>query len=444
MAPGEAEAECAQLQQEGVVDAVWSDDSDALMFGCDFLIRSHYEKSTVAASKSHAHVKIIRAADIRRRPRLENMNNDGFVLFALLAGGDYDIAGVQGCGPGKALSAVQKGFAQRLAQMEPGENSLRLQLWRDELAGVLKVPVPISFPHVRAWSYYRNPSVSTELQAYDRIEEKLIRTKLVDEYALRGFLKESFNLDLKAYLQHVMPIFLVIYLRQKARTTSNSETLAIEVRIPHSISKTPSENRELTILERKIKYRPHAVAMLNSEGPLQTTHWPEDFHTITEEASIPICVLEHGALAALQLAEEKQAAKATKAASKKRPNPDQDDGIELTLPKRSRPSKLENNVNAASGDNSQKKGISRKPQKNGIPVPTHATIPPSAAPLGEIVAIQHLMEHTSTSQRTPMIDIAASPQRVPKALFRLPKPLNMPLLIHQDVCGSGKSNRSHQ
>lgn len=38
-APGEAEAECARLQQLGVVDAVFSQDSDSLMFGCDLLVR---------------------------------------------------------------------------------------------------------------------------------------------------------------------------------------------------------------------------------------------------------------------------------------------------------------------------------------------------------------------------------------------------------------------
>ena len=38
-APGEAEAECARLQQLGVVDAVFSQDSDSLMFGTAVLIR---------------------------------------------------------------------------------------------------------------------------------------------------------------------------------------------------------------------------------------------------------------------------------------------------------------------------------------------------------------------------------------------------------------------
>ncbi|KAF2094690.1 PIN domain-like protein, partial [Rhizodiscina lignyota] len=38
-APGDAEAECVRLEQLGVVDAVWSDDSDCLMFGCSTLVR---------------------------------------------------------------------------------------------------------------------------------------------------------------------------------------------------------------------------------------------------------------------------------------------------------------------------------------------------------------------------------------------------------------------
>lgn len=38
--PGEAEVECARLQQNGV-DAVWSEDADALMFGATMLIPDH-------------------------------------------------------------------------------------------------------------------------------------------------------------------------------------------------------------------------------------------------------------------------------------------------------------------------------------------------------------------------------------------------------------------
>ena len=38
-APGEAEAELAYLNQIGVIDAVWTDDVDTLVFGATLVIR---------------------------------------------------------------------------------------------------------------------------------------------------------------------------------------------------------------------------------------------------------------------------------------------------------------------------------------------------------------------------------------------------------------------
>ena len=38
-APAEAEADCCRLQALGLFDAVWSQDSDCLMFGCTFWVR---------------------------------------------------------------------------------------------------------------------------------------------------------------------------------------------------------------------------------------------------------------------------------------------------------------------------------------------------------------------------------------------------------------------
>ena len=58
--PGEAEAECVRLQMLGVVDAVFSQDSDSLMFGCDFLIRDDRvakEKGNTDRSKENTQKK---------------------------------------------------------------------------------------------------------------------------------------------------------------------------------------------------------------------------------------------------------------------------------------------------------------------------------------------------------------------------------------------------
>jgi len=59
-APGEAEAECAALQQRGIVDAVWSDDGDALMFGCTTLIK----QQKVGRERVKDHVKVYTAESL--------------------------------------------------------------------------------------------------------------------------------------------------------------------------------------------------------------------------------------------------------------------------------------------------------------------------------------------------------------------------------------------
>lgn len=85
-APGEAEAECAALQQRGVVDAVWSDDGDALMFGCRTLIKQH----KVGKDRVKDQVRVYTAESILER---FDLDQDSLVLFATLCGGDYDTQG---------------------------------------------------------------------------------------------------------------------------------------------------------------------------------------------------------------------------------------------------------------------------------------------------------------------------------------------------------------
>ncbi|KAJ4306653.1 hypothetical protein N0V88_000017 [Collariella sp. IMI 366227] len=56
-APGEAEAECALLEQQGVVDAVLSEDVDTIMFGCRKTLRNWSAEGT-KGSKTPTHVSV--------------------------------------------------------------------------------------------------------------------------------------------------------------------------------------------------------------------------------------------------------------------------------------------------------------------------------------------------------------------------------------------------
>jgi Holliday junction resolvase YEN1 len=87
-APGEAEAECARMQIFGLVDAVWSQNSDCLMFGCTYWIRDDRVSKTGGTSKAKENTekskktaRVVRARDLQeplsidRSRRLNSLRN---------------------------------------------------------------------------------------------------------------------------------------------------------------------------------------------------------------------------------------------------------------------------------------------------------------------------------------------------------------------------------
>lgn len=209
-APGEAEAECAKLQQEGIVDAVWSEDGDTLMFGCDFLIRTHREGEKGA--KSQTHVGVYRAEDVKEKSGLDQK---GLILFAILNGGDY--AGkLPGCGPGAALEAARSDLREDVhANMDPYE----LGAWRSKLqdflssarsSGTRNITVPPNFPDQKAVSNYCKPMVSSSAQLATLFNEPIHRWgRSIDETDLKRFAHEMFNIYGAAYEKHIEPIYFV-------------------------------------------------------------------------------------------------------------------------------------------------------------------------------------------------------------------------------------------
>lgn len=160
MAPGEAEAECVQLQKLGIVDAVWTEDADAVMFGGDTVLRFQY---TPSKKKDNYKVRVYRsAANLALFPCLDRA---GLVLFAVICGADYDMPGLPGGGPELAIMAAKNGFGKRL--IDALEDNT-LPAWRDRLEGFLDsvrrshIKVPEGFPDAQVVKNYYKPLVSTE------------------------------------------------------------------------------------------------------------------------------------------------------------------------------------------------------------------------------------------------------------------------------------------
>jgi len=82
-APAEAEAECAMLQQSGIVDAVWSDDADSLMFGATMLIRDHRPEDA-KKNENKKDIRLVDVFDAGRIKTLFGLTQASILLFVLL------------------------------------------------------------------------------------------------------------------------------------------------------------------------------------------------------------------------------------------------------------------------------------------------------------------------------------------------------------------------
>lgn len=147
-APGEAEAELAYLNQAGFVEAVLTDDADALLFGAQVLIRNWgknlsgtkalsrttstssdvFEDPTRGAEAAGAAassqlqlsgsdrdhlITLYSSRDLATLSSL-GIDRDGLILIALMSGGDYDTTGLLQCGVKIALALARGGYGTTL------------------------------------------------------------------------------------------------------------------------------------------------------------------------------------------------------------------------------------------------------------------------------------------------------------------------------------------
>ncbi|OJZ89358.1 hypothetical protein ASPFODRAFT_58082 [Aspergillus luchuensis CBS 106.47] len=207
-APGEAEAECARLQRAGVVDAVMTNDVDALMFGSTFTVMG-FSKESGSSTGAATHVTCYRM-NTAGDPSSVKLDRAGMILFAMLSGGDYLPSGVPKCGSKLAGEIAKAGFGADLLEIlesDGAELDARLSDWRERLQYELEenesgyfqtkhkvVRIPDTFPDRTILSYYANPVVSStgEIRA---LQHNLSNAwdKDIDVVELRRFAADAFE-----------------------------------------------------------------------------------------------------------------------------------------------------------------------------------------------------------------------------------------------------------
>lgn len=201
--PGEAEAECAFLQKNGVVDAVLSEDVDTIMFGCTQTMRnwSAEGKGTRPTHVSMYDVDELNLASL-------GLDREGMVLVAIMSGGDYIPEGVPGCGPKVACEAAKAGYGKSLCQLRASDTE-GLRQWKASLMHELQtneskyfrtrhksLTIPEYFPNMEVLRYYTHPVVSPE-STLNIIRHKLRETREIQLEGLREFARETFNWDFR-------------------------------------------------------------------------------------------------------------------------------------------------------------------------------------------------------------------------------------------------------
>lgn len=225
IAPGEAEAECALLQREGIVDAVLSEDVDTLMFGCGITLRNWSSEGS-RGNHSPTHVSLYDAQATKNGK--SKLDREGMILIAMMSGGDYITEGIPGCGIKLACQAARAGFGKSLCRLSRSDTA-GLEAWKSNLVHEVHtnesryfktkhaaLKIPDTFPNKEVLGYYTHPVVSSTSKI-KKLKEDIIWDGEIDIPGLRLFVAETFEwtnkTGAKKFIRGLAPALLVHKLR---------------------------------------------------------------------------------------------------------------------------------------------------------------------------------------------------------------------------------------
>lgn len=272
-APGEAEAECALLQREGIVDAVLSEDVDTLMFGSGLTFRSwSSEKKSGAGTPTHVNVYDAKATKAGK----SGLDREGMILVALMSGGDYKTEGIPGCGVKVACEAARAGFGKRLCQIRR-EDASAYDDWRADLAHELftneskffrtkrkALQIPEDFPDRKVLGYYTHPVVSS-LAKVERLRNQIVWEGDINIPKLRHFVADAFEWKgkegAKKFIRGLAPVLLLTKLRRRGdRENSGYDdpmlTKLNEMELVKAICGQRKHNTTDEVPEMRVIYQP--------------------------------------------------------------------------------------------------------------------------------------------------------------------------------------------
>jgi Holliday junction resolvase YEN1 len=260
------------MQILGLVDAVWSQDSDCIMFGCTLWIRDDRvvkEKGTKDRSKENTHkdkktARVVKAQDLEDRLQIDR---EGLVLFAMLVGGDYDTTGLPGCGPSMAMKAIRKGLGRTLCACRSQRDC---DDWSTQLVECLPryggrgSTVPTGFPEFKTLVKYNSPKVTGDEALKNNARLNLDHMRPIDELKLLEVTSSRFNIWGRLYMNWVGPVLLTRSL--SSRADSLPREVVHRIKLVKDKTKIADNVLPSRVFERKLSFSPFGVTSLRKEN----------------------------------------------------------------------------------------------------------------------------------------------------------------------------------
>lgn len=219
VAPMEAEAQCAELLQLGLIDGVITDDSDVFLFGGTHVYKNMFQEKN--------YVEYYSSDSLKRNLGLDREN---MIELAQLLGSDYT-TGLKGMGPVASMEIIAEfgdlenfrkwfiegQFNKAIQEKEPKyQKDLRKKLVKNE------VIIDEEFPSIAVSEAYRHPEVD-----HDKIP---FQWGTPDLDMLRSFMRSKINWPQEKSDEVLIPLIRAInHRKQQAKQRTLTEFFPQEV-----------------------------------------------------------------------------------------------------------------------------------------------------------------------------------------------------------------------
>lgn len=303
-APGESAAECVRLQELGIVDAIWTDNTDVLVLGGSPTLVQFRKNPDGDQFKNSSTVLVSSAADIRERA---NLAREWFLMYATLVGCNY-LSGLEGFDATRFFRFAQhpsfQGAANLLAVAV--ETPLLLSKWRIIVTNIItetladeKVVIATpsrTFPDLNKLKDCVHPVVSPDdiLRDLPCLRSGWFRSYGPDMLSRYRFLLSNFNTQI--HESWVARDLVPIELNHRLRETRAGEQ-ATNRRLGIKISSKRKDTSDSAIAVDPVKVLPELLSAFPSElyrvvNGARVKIEPPVFRP--EEMQLLDCVLRHG------------------------------------------------------------------------------------------------------------------------------------------------------